>query len=96
MFDDGWDLVFLKRYLIDIYNIIDLTTYAVFFGTFVFRLHETAGDKIQPEWSIRTCKGLYGLTVFLLYIKVFSFMKVFSGVGPKVGIFGELFSDLWG
>lgn len=94
IFDDGWDRIYLWRWWDDMYNRIDLTVYALFFATFTIRVDAVRDGGTQEESSLRACNALYGLNLFLLYIRVMSYLKAWAWIGPKITIFGELFAIL--
>ena len=87
-FDDGWNRVYLRRYIEDVWNKMDIVIYIVFTVTYVLRIRRyESGDALLY-------KGLYASNCLLSWMRIFKYAGASEGIGPKINILAALVGSL--
>ena len=85
---DGINVKALKVYL-NVWNMLDLVMYAVYWMAFSIRYHNQ-----DNEGSTRVAKSIYGINIMIGYFRVYQFLYISPKIGPKIEIFLRLFEEL--
>ena len=71
----------MRLYFLDVWNIVDLTCLAIFFGGFCIRFH--------PHLT-EVARALYCITASVCIVRIVDFFCVSPRLGPFVHIIGKL------